>query len=139
MPRDKTQNTNLAAEFFVASQLFRLGYAVTITLGHTKEIDLFVAHPDDRKNVTIDVKGLKNTTNWPLNPKRKAKDHFYILLSYRNKFGDLTSQPDVFVVPSLEIERVLSPWSGKPEVTGVGYHRIRSSKYKDAWHLLFQR
>ena len=47
MENQNTQNTNLAAEFYVASQLFRLGYIVTITLGHTKEIDLIVAHPDD--------------------------------------------------------------------------------------------
>ena len=58
MKRQYGQNTNLAAEFFVASQLFRLGYTVTITLGNTKEIDLLVAHPDGR-TVTIDVKGLK--------------------------------------------------------------------------------
>jgi len=58
----KTQNTNLASEFYVASQLFRQGYVVTVTLGHTKEIDLIVAHPDGR-TITIDMKGLKNTTN----------------------------------------------------------------------------
>ena len=42
MVRNGTINTNLASEFYVASLLFRLGYAVTITLGHTKEIDLIV-------------------------------------------------------------------------------------------------
>lgn len=137
MARSAIQNTNLASELFVASQLFRLGYAVTITLGHTKEIDLYVAHPDGKRIVTIDVKGLKNTTNWPLHPKRKSKDHFYVLVSYLDKFGDLDSQPDVFVIPSLELDRVLSPWSGRPDVTAVAYHRIKNSKYKNAWPLLF--
>lgn len=136
MARDKTQNTNLASEFYVASQLLRLGYVVTVTLGHTKEIDLIVAHPDGR-TITIDVKGLKNTTNWPLTPKLKRKDHFYVLVSYLNKFDDLNSQPDIFVIPSLEVENVLSLWSGRSDVKCVNYHGIKDSKYKNAWNKLF--
>ena len=138
MARGKIQNTNLASEFFVASQLFRLGYMVTLTLGHTKEIDLIVTHPKGRV-VTIDVKGLKNTTNWPLKPKLKKRDHFYVLVCYRNEFSNLHSQPDVFVVPSLEIKKVLSPWSGSRDMTGVSYRRIKKKNYKDGWHLLFKR
>lgn len=42
MPGTKGLNTNLAAEFYVASQIFRLGHTVTITYGNTKEIDLIV-------------------------------------------------------------------------------------------------
>lgn len=137
MARDKTQNTNLASEFYVASQLFRLGYVVTVTLGHTKEIDIIVAHPDGR-TITIDVKGLKNTTNWPLKPKLRSEDHFYILVSYRNRFDDLASHPDVFVIPSLEVEKVLHSWSGKPDVTCVNYRDLKDSKYKNGWGLLFK-
>ncbi len=137
MARNKTQNTNLASEFYVASQLFRLGYMVTLTLGHTKEIDLIVAHPDGR-TITIDVKGLKDTTNWPLQPKLKSKNHFYVLVSYCNKFDDLHSQPAVFVIPSIKVEDVLSAWSGKPNVTCVAYRDIKDGKHKDAWELLFK-
>jgi len=86
-------NTNLASEFYVASQLFRLGYEVTITLGHTKEIDLIVINPTNGKTITIDVKGLKNKSNWPLTPQLKRKDHFYVLVNYCNKFNDLDLNP----------------------------------------------
>lgn len=136
MPRDKTQNTNLASEFFIASQLFRLGYIVTLTLGHTKEIDIIAIRPNDKKVITIDVKGLKNTTNWPLTPKRKEKNHYFILVAWRNKFDKIDFNPEVFVIPSIEINKVLSKWSGKPDVTCVGYSKIKNSKYKDAWNLL---
>ncbi len=137
MAKDKTQNTNLASEFYVASQLFRLGFTVTITLGHTKEIDLIVAHPDGR-TVTVDVKGLKDTTNWPLTPKLRRKNHFYALVAYRGKFSNIASQPEIFIIPSVGIEKLLVPWSGKPEVTCIVYSKIRGSKYKDAWMLLFK-
>ena len=136
MARDKTQNTNLAAEFFVASQLFRIGYTVTITFGNTKEIDLIVAHPDGR-TITIDVKGLKNKTNWPLKPKLVTRNHFFVLVSYVNKFQDPASQPEVFVVPSVQVKSVLGGWSGRPEVTAVAYNRVKDGKFKNAWDLLF--
>lgn len=138
--RKKTQNTNLASEFYVASQLLRLGYNVTITLGHTKEIDLIVAHPDGRM-VTIDVKGLKNTTNWPLKLKRKRKYHFYVLVTYHNKFGSLDYHPEVFVIPSLEIKKLITGWTGRREVTNVGYRQLRGdkgAKYRNGWSILFK-
>ena len=62
MPRSETQNTNLASEFYITYLLFRLGYNVTITLGHTKEIDLIVTDAEGRK-VSIDVTGLVGKTN----------------------------------------------------------------------------
>ncbi len=137
MKRQSGQNANLAAEFFVASQLFRLGYTVTITLGNTKEIDLLVAHPDGR-TVTIDVKGLKNRTNWPVNPKLRRKSHFYALVGYNNQFRYPLSIPEVFIIPSMQIKKYLSTWTGRPDIICVGYQRIRNTKYKQAWELLFR-
>lgn len=137
MRRTKSGNAHLASEFYVASQLSRLGYKVTVEFGPMKEADLTIGHPDGR-TVTIDVKGLKNTTNWPLNARRKNRGHFYVLVSYRNKFDNLQSQPDIFVVPSLKVKKILLPWSGRPDVKCVGYHQIKNSMYQDAWHLLFK-
>jgi hypothetical protein len=136
MERAPPQLTNTASELYVASQLSRLGYAVTITFGNTKVIDLMVAHPDGRV-VTIDVKGLKNKTNWPLSPKLKNKTHYFVLVSYLNRFSDLETIPECFVIPSTEISKVLSSWSGNPNVTAVGYMAVKNTKYKNAWPLLF--
>ena len=138
MERAPAQLTNTASELYVASLLSRLGYAVTITFGNTKVIDLMVAHPDGRV-VSIDVKGLKNTTNWPLTPKIKSPTHFFVLVSYRNRFQDLASPPDVFVIPSADIPKLLTRWTGRPEVTCVGYTTLKNTAYRDAWHLLFAK
>ena len=140
MPKSKKRksgDTNLASEFYIASQLYRLGYVAAITLGHTKEIDLLVAHPNG-KIITIDVKDLKDATNWSLQPKLKNKDHFYILVNYKNKLGDLSFHPEVFVIPSLEVDNLLSSWTGKPKVTCIEYKDVKNSRYKDAWELLFK-
>jgi hypothetical protein len=132
-----SNSTNLAAEFFVASQLYRSGYTVTLTLGNTKQVDLIVAHPDGR-TITIDTKGLKNTTNWIIAPRLIRDTHFFILVSYLNHFQSLTHHPEVFIIPSTEIRAVITGWSGRPDVTCVGYSKVRNSIYKNAWHLLFK-
>lgn len=133
MAKDEIQNTNLASEFFVASQLFRLGYIVTITLGHTKEVDLIVVNKEGRK-VSIDVKGLVGRTNWPLNPKLIREDHFYILITHKDKFNDLNTIPEVYIIPSVEINNLLTKWKNR---SGVTYKTLKNSKYNNAWHLLF--
>lgn len=134
MLKYKSQNTNLASEFYIASLLFRLGYTVTITLGHTKEIDLIVANEDGKK-ISIDVKGLIGKTNWPIKPKLIRKDHFYVLVTYIDKFSDLKVVPEVFIIPSQEIKTFITEWENRQ---GVAYKTLRNSKYKDAWDLLFK-
>ncbi len=140
MPRTAERRTrvssNLSAEFFVASQLLRLGHTATLTLGQTKEIDLLVETRGGAE-VTIDVKGLKNRTNWPLRPKRVRPNHFYVLVAYSNRFDDPKYQPEVFVVPSTRIRRYLGRWSGTASgQTGVQYRKMKGSKYEDAWRRL---
>jgi len=133
--RKRRGDANLASEFFVASQLYRLGYLATITMGHTKEIDLVIMNHEGRI-ATIDVKGLKGKTSWIVMPKRRESDHFFVFVNYRGKFSDLSVRPEVYIVPSLEIDEILEPWKGKPEVTGIEYRTIKDSKYRDAWELL---
>jgi len=131
--RKKTSDTSLASEYFVASQLARLGYLVEVTREHFPGIDLFVAHPDGR-TVSIDVKGGKNKSNWPVQAVTVRPD-FYVFVAYAGKFYELDKQPpDVFVVPSTIAHKLVIHYRSMP---GVPHHRLRESQYKDAWHLLF--
>ena len=134
-PPPREQTANLAAEFLVASYLIRLGYVVTLTLGQTKEIDLIAIGPRGR-SVTIDVKGLKNKTNWPMRPVRPRRNHFFIFVSFLTRFHDLAAQPDVFIVPSSQLSRVLGRWTGRPEQRAVAYRRLRDSRFRSAWDLM---
>jgi len=114
--------------------LYRLGYIATLTLGHTKNVDILVVN-NKGETITIDVKGLKSTTTFPVTPKVARKTHFFVLVSFKNKMEDLSMLPDVFVIPSLEIKKLLKKWSGQP-VTSVDYRDIKDGKYKNAWSLL---
>ena len=129
-----------ASIHFVASQLFRLGYKVDIISRDKREIDLSVFDPNNpkKKVVTIKVKGLKNKTNWPLEPKLLCDTHYFALVGYNNEFHNLSIMPEVFIIPSMEINHILSKWSGRPEMTCINYRNIKNSNYKEAWHLLFR-
>jgi hypothetical protein len=133
------ENANLAAEYFVASQLFRLGYIVNVTYGNTKQIDLVVIHPDLKRKVTIDVKGLKNKTNWPM-PKNPLvhKDHFYVLISFLKQYKNLETMPEAFVIPSSSVRRIWGLWSGHKTQRGISYKKANTRKYKGRWDLLFR-
>jgi len=137
------QSSNLAAEYYVASILFRLGYVVTVTFGNTKEIDLIVYDPQTHDTVTVDVKGLKNTTNWvmPKNPCQRP-DHFYILVTFKNKISDLDSVPEVYTLPSEEVTRLWVPWVRREDVRAIRWSDLRKrSDFKgmEGIKLLFQK
>jgi hypothetical protein len=132
--KNKIQNTNLASEFYVASLLFRLGYSVTITLGHTKEIDLIVVNENGKK-ISIDVKGLVGKTNWPIKPKLIREDHFYVLVTYLDKFNELNVVPEVYIIPSVEVKDLISDWKNR---SGITYKMLRDKNYRNAWNLLFK-
>ena len=74
-------------------------------------MDLMVYDPGTQKKVTIDVKGLKNTTDWimPNNPCQ-GSDHFYVLVTFKNKFGDLEEIPEVYTLPSEQITKLCACW-----------------------------
>jgi hypothetical protein len=139
-----SQNTNLAAEFFVVSQLYRRGFLPLVTLGHTKQIDIVVENPENGKIATVDVKGLtRNGGNWLINPKREKPEHFFVLV-YFDRFSDTESMPKVFVVPSMKMENMLKGRSLRyvtlsqvnEESKNQDAWKPSESKNHDAWKLL---
>lgn len=125
------ESSNLAAEYYVASLLLRLGYVVTVTFGNTKEIDLIVYDPATKKTVTIDVKGLKNTSNWVMPSEKKLVErpsHFYVLVAFKNKIEQLEVSPEVYTIPSTAVRRLWRSWSGRPDVKNINYRDVKNKE-----------
>jgi hypothetical protein len=97
-------NTNLAAEFYVLSMLYRLGADASLTLGNKKAVDIAVALTSGQ-TVTIDVKGVAGPHDWPCdNVKLPAlANHFLVLVSFEGKMANPHMVPSVWVVPANEI------------------------------------
>jgi hypothetical protein len=130
-------DTNLAAEFYVLSVLHRLGISATLTLGNKKSVDIVVTR-DAGDAITIDVKGLAGTTNWPVdNLKERPKKHFIAFVTFLGKISDPSVLPEVYIVPSERVSSMVyqNP-AGNRRVIQLGRARKEWAQYKDAWHLL---
>ena len=108
MANDKN-STSLASEFYVASILWRLGFEVSITMGHTKEIDLFARKGSSY--AVIDVKGARQPP-FLIQTRETYGDHsFYIFVLWQRSFENVNKTPRCFIVPAVDIPKV---WSDIP-------------------------
>ena len=94
-------NTNLAAEFYVLSMLYRMGAEASLTLGNKKSVDIFV-YKSNGTTLTIDVKGVAKAYDWPINPANVTDDpkHYFALLTFEGKIDDPLFAPTVWIIPS---------------------------------------
>jgi hypothetical protein len=130
-------NTNLAAEFYVLSMLYRLGFDATLTLGNKKSVDIVVVKQSG-DFITIDVKGIAGKTPWPTDNLRLfGENHFIIFISFLGKINDYSVLPEVYIVPSERLESLIYR---NPNQTrqGVQLSTIRSegSDFRNNWNLL---
>ena len=139
---EKGHNTNLAAEYHVLSMLYRKGANAFLTLGNKKAVDILV----DKGSITftIDVKGLKDTSCFPIdNWDKKEKTHFLVFVSFCKKIDDHDCIPEVYVVPSIEVEMkhreldgnqivYVNP-KGNRKVVELSRLRKLGEKYRNKW------
>ncbi|MGA2257414.1 MAG: hypothetical protein ABSG53_22375 [Thermoguttaceae bacterium] len=129
-------NTNLAAEFYVLSMLHRLGAEANLTLGNKKSVDIVVVRGEGN-SITIDVKGLAGTTGWPVDNLGDGNErHFIVFVCFLDKIQDPEVVPHVWVVPSLEVDRLKYLAPGGRKLVRVSELRAKGGKFKDAWTLI---
>ena len=77
----KTQ-TGISSEFFVAAELARRGFNVTLTFGNTKAIDLVVEK--NTKLIPVQVKGMQRSASicWNISVSKIDRDDLmYVLVN----------------------------------------------------------
>ena len=132
----KKYNTNLASEYLVLSQLHRLGIDAYLTLGNKKSVDILIE--TQKRTISLDVKGIAGSTNWPLdNFKKEHKNHYIVLVSYISKIENLQILPEIYIVPSIKIEDFfyINP-KGNRKVVKLSEMRSNGKKYRDNWNQL---
>jgi hypothetical protein len=132
-----SQNTNLVSEFYVLSMLHRIGAGASLTLGNKKSVDIVVEK--DGLILTIDVKGLRDTSSFPIdNWTKKDKTHFLVFVSFLNKIEDPLLVPEIYVIPANELEQkkdelvYINP-KGNRKVVNLGALRKFGMNYKNKW------
>ena len=130
VPRANSFNTGMAAEFFVLSQLFRMGLEAYLSQGNKKSIDIRVVHSAQR-TISIDVKAVRSYSSLVVNNVSASENHFLVFVIYNNKFEDLSVVPEVFVVPSGEVAAITKHFKEERRVM-----KGDLAKYKDNWAAL---
>ena len=131
-------NTNLAAEFWVLSTLYRLGIDAHLTLGNKKSVDILI-YSASKGIFTVDVKGVAKPYDWPADNIKifNNPNHVYTLLCFDGKILDPLAIPSVWIIPSNEIQRFVKPYTTRSVVSRAILKRD-GSKFKDAWRYFYQ-
>lgn len=129
---EKSQ-TGIASEFYVAGELSRRGYNVTLTLGNTKAIDLLVQKGIDI--FQIQVKGIQRTKSicWNIDKTKINDDIYYVLV---NLHADQPAEkPEFFLLTGQDTRKLFKPTTKADEKWAyLDYGTLKKlSIYKDRW------
>ena len=128
--RASSFNTGMAAEFFVLSQLFRMGLEAYLSQGNKKSIDIRVVH-NAKHAISVDVKAVRSYSSLVVNNVTVSENHFLAFVIYNNKFDDVSVVPEVFIVPSGEVAAITKHFKEERRVM-----KGDLAKYKDNWRAL---
>ncbi|QGN23682.1 group I intron-associated PD-(D/E)XK endonuclease [Elizabethkingia anophelis] len=127
------QQTGIACEYYVAGELSRLGYNVSLTFGNTKSIDLLVEKDDN--TIAIQVKGIQRTKSicWNIDKTKVKPNILYVLVNLH--VDRIDEKPEFFVLTSSEIleQFINTPTQGEKR-TYLDYNRIKNNlSFKNNW------
>jgi hypothetical protein len=128
--RANTFNTGIAAEYFILSQLYRLGIEAYISQGNKKAIDIRVIK-EDETSISIDVKAVRDYSSLVVNNVISKKNHFVVFVTYNKKFEKIDTMPEVFIVPSKDVVKITRKFKEEKRVM-----KGDLINYKDRWDYL---
>ena len=125
--RANTFNTGIASEYLVLSKLYRLELEAYISQGNKKSVDIRVIKKDGSA-ISIDVKSVRGYSSLVVNNVQPKENHFIVFIIYNDKFEDLTVEPNIYVVPSNELESMVETYGKERRVM-----KGRLGDYKNKW------
>lgn len=128
--RASSFDTGVAAEYFVLSQIYRLGLEAYISQGNKKAIDIRVIQGNGNP-ISIDVKAVRGYSSLVVNNVKVKDNHFVVFVIYNNKFENLLVPPDIYVVPSSQVPAITKVFKEEKRVM-----KGDLEKYKNNWNVL---
>jgi hypothetical protein len=111
--------SHLAGEFLVAGELARRGYAVSITLGNAKSVDIYVetGEYDERgqkRTIRVDAKAAR-TKSWVIGKIDDAICYIFVYLRTKNQISK-NEPPQFFVARGNEIKKLTKTYGLMQEI-----------------------
>ena len=115
MPNIHKNELALAGEFLVLAHLSSKGYVATLTLGHTKSIDILLTNQETGKLFKVEVKTTSNGTTgsrhfgnnieWMMDMKHEKIDDKNLFYCFVQLEGGKLDKPRFFIVPSNKVAK----------------------------------
>jgi len=122
------QMTGLAGEFFVAAELLKRNFQVSVTFGNAKSIDLFAAN-EDRQTYIVQVKSVRTKNYFPI-PRDAIKANQVYVFVILNQPG----QPvEYFVALGKQLlkNELTNRFLDDPKVPGIRYKDLEA--FRNQW------
>lgn len=132
MSNRKNNEIGKAGEFFVAAELARRGFKVSVLLGNAEYYDILAVNANS-KCITIQVKTTSSKRRcWTLNETKTKVDSsfFWVFVSLNN-----LENPNYHVVPSSDVAEYLKE-NGTDWHTNTKRFNDKNNRYLDKWELL---
>jgi hypothetical protein len=100
-------------------------------MGNRKKTDIRVIDPVSLKASSVDVKAVKGYSSLIVNNVKASSDHFIVFVVFNERLSDPSYMPDIFVVPSLEVESITSHYKEEKRVM-----KSKLDIYKNRWDYL---
>lgn len=125
--------TGLAGEFYVMEKLFRMEHEASLTLGNAKAIDIFTKSPLGNL-YEVSVKAIRGGGKWGIGTHDYSEypNLVFVLLHYKN-FTNVDENPDVWVVPAADAEKIKRPWHKQYALYIYKAHSKLLRPFRDAW------
>jgi hypothetical protein len=130
---ERTQRTQWAAQFLAASELVRLYYIVSFTMGNnTPDADLMVG-TQYGKQFWVDVKGLSSNNAWLITKKLERLNLYYVLV----RVGEVRNEDRFFILPQSEMNKLLNKYRLEhPTDPTSGFKFRYPEAFENKWDLL---
>lgn len=104
MPTPDNNQKGLAGEYYVSSLLSRMGYAVALTIGNAKTIDL-IASNSRCSAVNFQVKTTRTGYEWLV--RGRFTEHNNLLIALVRLGANVSARPELYVLAPREANNVL--------------------------------
>jgi hypothetical protein len=129
--RNDTYQSGLAAEYLITSCVIRLGLEAYITTGNRKRTDIRVINTTNNKACSIDVKAVRGYSSIVINNVETYPGHFLVLVIFNKKLEKPEYSPDIYIVPSEDIEKIVSYFNKEKRVM-----KKSIVDYKSKWNYI---
>ena len=127
MAEIQSSSTGLSGEYFVAAELLRRGYAVGITMGNAKAIDILAEKSDNQYAIQVKAIYKRKNSGWPMMKDKVILNHYYIFVVIN---GDTLSPPDFYICTGEEATQKVKQYSTRGIVT---VSSLNSDEHKERW------